>query len=43
MVHYGHFNALRQAKKLGDVLCVGVHSDGKQLGIDIESDRFKRF
>lgn len=28
MVHYGHFNALRQAKKLGDVLVVGVHSDG---------------
>ena len=31
MVHYGHFNALRQAKKLGDVLVVGVHSDGKPI------------
>ena len=29
MVHYGHSNALRQAKKLGDFLIVGVHSDGK--------------
>ena len=29
MVHYGHSNALRQAKKLGDVLIVGVHSDGE--------------
>ena len=31
MVHYGHSNALRQAKKLGDVLIVGVHSDGESL------------
>jgi len=29
MVHFGHANALRQAKKLGDYLIVGVHSDGK--------------
>ena len=24
MIHHGHLNALRQAKKLGDVLVVGV-------------------
>ena len=29
MCHFGHFNALRQAKKLGDYLIVGVHTDGK--------------
>lgn len=28
MVHFGHANALRQAKALGDVLIVGIHSDG---------------
>eukprot|EP01129_Flabellula_baltica_P006414 TRINITY_DN239_c0_g1_i1.p1 TRINITY_DN239_c0_g1~~TRINITY_DN239_c0_g1_i1.p1 ORF type:complete len:368 (+),score=104.06 TRINITY_DN239_c0_g1_i1:724-1827(+) len=27
MMHYGHANALRQAKSLGDWLVVGVHSD----------------
>ncbi|KAI9314965.1 hypothetical protein BX666DRAFT_1965236 [Dichotomocladium elegans] len=27
MMHYGHANALRQAKAMGDVLVVGVHSD----------------
>ena len=27
MVHFGHANALRQAKAMGDVLVVGVHSD----------------
>ena len=27
MVHYGHATACRQAKALGDVLIVGVHSD----------------
>eukprot|EP00698_Gefionella_okellyi_P018303 TRINITY_DN5470_c0_g1_i1.p1 TRINITY_DN5470_c0_g1~~TRINITY_DN5470_c0_g1_i1.p1 ORF type:complete len:399 (+),score=122.53 TRINITY_DN5470_c0_g1_i1:70-1266(+) len=27
MMHFGHANALRQAKALGDVLVVGVHSD----------------
>ena len=29
MVHFGHANALRQARKMGDVLIVGVHSDGE--------------
>jgi cytidyltransferase-like protein len=27
MVHFGHANACRQAKALGDYLIVGVHSD----------------
>jgi len=27
LVHFGHANALRQAKSLGDYLVVGVHSD----------------
>ena len=27
IIHSGHFNALRQAKKLGDILCVGINSD----------------
>jgi cytidyltransferase-like protein len=27
MMHYGHANALRQAKREGDYLVVGVHSD----------------
>lgn len=27
MVHFGHANSLRQAKALGDVLVVGIHSD----------------
>jgi ethanolamine-phosphate cytidylyltransferase len=27
MVHFGHANALRQAKAMGDYLIVGVHSD----------------
>lgn len=27
MVHFGHANALRQAKQMGDELVVGVHSD----------------
>merc|ERR1712013_378397 len=27
VMHSGHYNALRQAKALGDVLIVGVHSD----------------
>ncbi|KAK9728221.1 choline phosphate cytidylyltransferase [Basidiobolus ranarum] len=31
MMHYGHANALRQAKTMGDVLVVGVHSDAEIL------------
>ena len=27
IVHFGHANALRQAKALGDYLVVGVHTD----------------
>jgi cytidyltransferase-like protein len=27
MVHFGHANALRQAKALGDKLIVGIHND----------------
>ena len=27
MVHFGHANSLRQAKALGDILVVGIHSD----------------
>lgn len=27
LMHFGHANALRQAKAMGDVLVVGVHSD----------------
>ncbi|CAI2177311.1 13007_t:CDS:2, partial [Funneliformis geosporum] len=29
MMHYGHANALRQAKAMGDYLVVGVHSDAE--------------
>jgi len=29
VMHSGHYNALRQAKSLGDVLVVGVHSDAE--------------
>ncbi|KAL6045996.1 choline phosphate cytidylyltransferase [Balamuthia mandrillaris] len=31
MMHFGHANALRQAKALGDYLIVGVHSDAEVL------------
>eukprot|EP00123_Amoebidium_parasiticum_P005577 comp16739_c0_seq1/m.15047 comp16739_c0_seq1/g.15047 ORF comp16739_c0_seq1/g.15047 comp16739_c0_seq1/m.15047 type:complete len:393 (-) comp16739_c0_seq1:586-1764(-) len=29
MMHFGHANSLRQAKKMGDYLIVGVHSDAE--------------
>ncbi|KAI8978449.1 hypothetical protein BDB01DRAFT_799926, partial [Pilobolus umbonatus] len=29
MMHYGHANALRQAKEMGDILVVGVHNDAE--------------
>ncbi|XP_003382830.3 PREDICTED: ethanolamine-phosphate cytidylyltransferase-like isoform X2 [Amphimedon queenslandica] len=46
MVHFGHANALRQAKALGDVLIVGVHSDKevtRHKGIPVmsEKERYK--
>ena len=31
MMHFGHANALRQAKLMGDFLVVGVHSDAEIL------------
>eukprot|EP01104_Vermistella_antarctica_P000697 TRINITY_DN1082_c0_g1_i1.p2 TRINITY_DN1082_c0_g1~~TRINITY_DN1082_c0_g1_i1.p2 ORF type:complete len:442 (-),score=128.55 TRINITY_DN1082_c0_g1_i1:1735-3060(-) len=31
LMHSGHFNALRQAKALGDILVAGVHSDAEIL------------
>ena len=46
MMHYGHANALRQAKSLGDYLVVGVHSDAdilKNKGPPVmnEQERYK--
>jgi len=46
MMHYGHANALRQAKTLGDYLIVGVHSDAdilKNKGPPVmkEEERYK--
>lgn len=45
MMHYGHANALRQAKEMGDYLVVGVHSDediSKHKGIPVctEEERY---
>lgn len=34
IIHSGHFNAIRQSKKLGDVLVVGVNSD-----LDVEKSK----
>lgn len=46
MVHFGHANACRQAKALGDYLIVGVHSDeeiSKHKGPPVynEQERYK--
>lgn len=46
MVHFGHANALRQAKQMGDVLVVGIHSDAeitKHKGPPVftEEERYK--
>ncbi|XP_064406570.1 ethanolamine-phosphate cytidylyltransferase-like isoform X2 [Halichondria panicea] len=46
IIHYGHANAMRQAKKLGDYLVVGVHSDAeitKNKGPPVmkEQERYK--
>jgi len=46
MMHFGHANALRQAKQLGDFLVVGVHSDAeiiKNKGPPVmcEEERYK--
>lgn len=30
-MHHGHFNALRQAKAMGDIVVAGVHSDAELL------------
>ncbi|KAK6187180.1 hypothetical protein SNE40_005261 [Patella caerulea] len=46
MVHFGHANALRQGKEMGDYLAVGVHSDSeisKHKGPPVynEQERYK--
>ncbi|KAK7590837.1 hypothetical protein V9T40_002450 [Parthenolecanium corni] len=46
IVHFGHANALRQAKALGDILVVGVHTDkeiSKHKGPPVfnEQERYK--
>ncbi|KAI8915899.1 hypothetical protein EDD86DRAFT_7199 [Gorgonomyces haynaldii] len=45
-MHYGHANALRQAREMGDVLVVGVHSDQQILEnkgptVEPEEDRYE--
>ena len=45
--HFGHANALRQAKQAGDVLVVGVHNDEeiercKGLPVMTFKERYKR-
>ncbi|XP_064599915.1 ethanolamine-phosphate cytidylyltransferase-like [Liolophura sinensis] len=42
MVHFGHANAIRQAKQMGDYLIVGVHSDeevAKHKGPPVFTDK----
>lgn len=42
LIHAGHYNAIRQAKLMGDWLCVGVNSDAdilKTKGPSIMDDR----
>ena len=46
MVHFGHANSLRQAKKMGDHLIVGVHTDEeitKHKGPPVFTQVFKFF
>lgn len=31
VMHHGHFNALRQAKAMGDIVVAGVHSDAELM------------
>ncbi|CAI8034577.1 Ethanolamine-phosphate cytidylyltransferase [Geodia barretti] len=46
MVHFGHANALRQAKLMGDILVVALHSNAditahKGLPVTTEEERYK--
>ena len=41
LMHYGHANALRQAKEMGDVLVAGIHPSSeieKHKGLPLMSD-----